>query len=60
MLKLFKNFTIKEWLIVIMCVLLTCVNVSLELRIPDYMSDITRLIQSTGEDVTNEILIQGL
>ena len=59
MLKLFKNFTFKEWLIVIMCVLLTCINVSLELRIPDYMSEITRLIQSGSDTMKNDILIQG-
>ena len=59
MIKLLKNFTIKEWLIVLLCVLLTCINVSLELRIPDYMSDITRLIQSTGDNITNEIIKTG-
>ena len=59
MIKLLKNFTYKEWLIVIVCIVLTCVNVSLELRIPDYMSEITRLIQSSSDSMRHDILVQG-
>ena len=59
MIKLLKNFTFKEWLIVLVCVFFTCINVSLELRIPDYMSEITRLIQSGSATMKNDILIQG-
>ena len=59
MIKLLKNFTFKEWLIVLVCILLTCINVSLELRIPDYMSDITRLIQSGSDTMKHDILVQG-
>ena len=50
MIKLLKNFTIKEWLIVLMCIALTYVNVTLELKIPDYMSEITKLIQSSSSN----------
>ena len=60
MIKLLKNFTIKEWLIVLMCIILTYINVTLELKIPDYMSEITRLIQSSSENMNHEILIQGM
>ena len=60
MIKLLKNFTYKEWLIVILCIILTCINVSLELRIPDYMSEITRLIQSSSDSMRHDILVQGL
>ena len=60
MIKLFKNFTIKEWLIVLMCIALTYVNVTLELKIPDYMSEITTLIQSSSNTMNHDILIQGM
>lgn len=59
MLKLFKNFTFKEWLIVLLCIVLVCFNVGLELKIPDYMSEITALIQSNSSSMKTDILIQG-
>ena len=60
MIKLLKNFTFKEWLIVLMCIILTYINVTLELKIPDYMSEITKLIQSSSNTMNHDILIQGM
>ena len=46
MLKLLKNLTKKEWLYAIFCVILIVGQVWLELKIPDYMSEITVLISA--------------
>lgn len=58
MLKLFKNLEKKDWI----CIFISCVfivlQVWLELKIPDYMSKITELVQLNG--TINEILVQGL
>lgn len=58
MFKLFKNFTKKDCLLVIICVSFVVLQVFLDLKLPDYMSEITRLIQTEGSTL-NEILIQG-
>ena len=58
MLKMFKNFTKKDWLIVFIVVLLISFQVWLDLKLPDYMSTITRLIQTDGSTIL-EILKQG-
>jgi ATP-binding cassette subfamily B protein len=60
MIKLLKNFTFKDWLIVLMCIILTYINVKLELKIPDYMSEITTLIQTSSKTMTHDILVQGM
>lgn len=59
MFKLFKNFSKKDIFYIIFCILFIVVQVWLDLKLPDYMSEITVLVQS--EDSTlNDILIQGL
>ncbi len=60
MIKLLKNFKFKDWLIVLMCILLTYINVQLELKIPDYMSEITTLIQTNSSTMSHDILVQGM
>ncbi len=59
MIKLFKNFTKKEIFIILICIALVVVNVFFELRLPDYMSEITKLIQ-TDNSTMKDILTQGL
>ena len=49
MLKLLKNFTKKDWLLSILVVLLVVFQVWLDLKLPDYMSQITRLVQTEGK-----------
>ena len=58
MLKLFKKFGKKEWLYVMISVLLIVVQVWLELKMPDYMSAITKLVKTEGSAIS-EILKNG-
>ena len=60
MIKLLKTFRFRDWLIVLMCILLTYINVQLELKIPDYMSEITTLIQTNSSTMSHDILVQGM
>lgn len=48
MLKILKRLTAKEVTMLIFAVLFVCLNVYLELKIPDYMSDITTLLSTKG------------
>ena len=56
---IFKNFNKKDVFMILCCVLLIVFQVYLDLKLPDYMSKITILIQS-GTDSIKDILIQGL
>ena len=58
MIKLLKNFNKKEWLVIIFCLTLIVGQVWLELKMPDYMSEITVLVQSEGSKM-KDILING-
>ena len=59
MLKLFKNFSKKDILIIITCVVIVFFQVWIELRLPEYMSEITKLIQTEGSKM-GDILFQGM
>lgn len=59
MLKLLKNLTKKEWLYAIFCIILIIGQVWLELKIPDYMSEITVLVQTEGSKMSDIILNGG-
>ena len=58
MLKLFKNFEKKDYLIILVVFVLVIFSVFLDLRIPEYMSEITTLVQ-TENSTMNEVLIAG-
>ena len=58
MFKLLKNFGKKEWLLVIISFILIVCQVWLELKMPDYMSEITKLVQTEGSKMS-DILING-
>ena len=58
MIKLLKNFTKKEWSLSFLVVLFVLLQTWLELKIPDYMSQITKLVQTEGSSM-NEILQNG-
>ena len=58
MLKLFKNFTKKDYLLISISLLLIVFQVWLDLKIPDYMSEITKLVQTEGSQMS-DILYQG-
>ncbi|MBR4619217.1 MAG: ABC transporter ATP-binding protein [Bacilli bacterium] len=59
MIKLLKNFDKKDILIILLCVLIMVFQVWIELRLPEYMSEITRLIETDGSSM-KEILTQGI
>ena len=58
MFKLFKNFTKKDYLLILICLLLIVFHVWLDLKLPDYMSDITVLVKTEGNTMS-DILEQG-
>ena len=58
MFKLFKNLTKKEVIFMIISSLLIIFQVALELKMPDYMSQITVLVQTEGSSF-NDILLNG-
>lgn len=58
MLKLIKYLKSKEWWEVGFCLIFVVVQVWLDLKLPDYMSEITRLVQTPGSEL-NEILNVG-
>jgi len=59
MFKLFKNLSKKDYIYVLLCITLVCIHVWLELKVPDYMSGITALVQTEGSKMS-EILEQGV
>ena len=58
MLKIFKYFKKENWIVVLICVVLVAGQVGLDLRLPDYMSQITRLVQTEGSQMS-DIFIAG-
>lgn len=58
MLKILKNFKGKEWILLSISIVFIVSQVWLDLRLPDYMSDITRLVQTPGSKMS-EILTSG-
>ena len=59
MFKLFKNLSKKDYIYILLCITLVCIHVWLELKVPDYMSGITALVQTEGSKMS-EILEQGV
>ena len=59
MIKLLKNFTIKEWILTLFILVLVVFQVWLDLKLPDYMSEITQLVQTEGSQMS-EILKNGV
>lgn len=58
MLKLLKNLNKKDCIYAFFCSILIILGVWLELKMPDYMSNITQLVQTRGASMT-DILVQG-
>lgn len=58
MTKLLKEFNKKDYFFVLICILLIVFQVWLDLRLPDYMSEITKLVQTEGSKMS-DILTQG-
>lgn len=58
MLKILKYLTKKDWMFVLCSFFFVVVQVYLDLRLPDYMSEITRLVQTPNSEMS-EILSAG-
>ena len=59
MIKILKNLNKKDILIILICFILIAAQVWLELKMPDYMSQITRLVQTEGSNF-KDILHNGV
>lgn len=58
MLKIFKHLKLKEWLQIAVSLVFIVAQVWLDLKLPDYMSAITRLVQTEGSSM-GDIWQQG-
>lgn len=58
MLKIFKRLNLKEWIQVAISLVFIVTQVWLDLKVPDYMSAITRLVQTPGS-LMSDIWKQG-
>jgi len=58
MFRIFRNFTKRDFLFLFGGVLLVAAQVGLELKMPDYMSEITRLVETPGSEI-RDILFNG-
>lgn len=58
MTKLLKEFNKKDYFMVFICTILIIFQVWLDLKLPDYMSEITRLVQTEGSKMS-DVLTQG-
>ena len=59
MFKLLNNLGKKEIFLIIICFVLVCVQVFLELELPEYMSEVTILVETEGNNM-EDILDNGL
>lgn len=59
MLRILRHLRWKEWLLVAACVVLIVGQVQLDLALPDYMSEITRLVQTEGSQMSDILLAGG-
>ena len=58
MFKLLKKFNKKQIFLIVCSIMFVAFHVGIELKIPDYMSEITVLIQTEGSEMS-DILRQG-
>ena len=59
MLKLLKDFSKKDWLTILVGIVFIVAQVWLDLKLPDYMSRITVLVQTEGSAMS-DIVMQGV
>ena len=59
MVKIFKYLKRNEWLLVLVSIVFIVTQVWLDLKLPDYMAEITTLIQTEGTG-TLELVVPGL
>ncbi|MBE6949325.1 MAG: ABC transporter ATP-binding protein [Ruminococcaceae bacterium] len=59
MLRIYKNLQKKDVLIILLAAVAIAGQVCLELRLPDYMSEITTLVQTPGSEMSSILLAGG-
>ncbi|MGX8679655.1 MAG: ABC transporter ATP-binding protein [Sphaerochaetaceae bacterium] len=59
MIKLLKKMKGREWLMAIICTLLVLAQIYFDLKLPDYMSDLTVLIETQGSQIS-DVLTTGV
>lgn len=59
MLKIYKNINRKDIVLIIISVIFIITQVWLDLKIPDYMANITRIVQTPNSEIS-EVLHEGL
>ena len=59
MLKLLKKLTLKDWILAVVAFAFIIVQVWLSLTMPDYMSEITKLVQTQGSEMSDILLAGG-
>ncbi|WP_027421841.1 ABC transporter ATP-binding protein [Lachnobacterium bovis] len=60
MLKIFKKFTKKEVLFIVIALSFIVLQVGLDLKLPDYMADITKLLEEKSGGHVSDIMEKGL
>ena len=60
MIKIFKKFTKKEVLFIIISLFFIILQVGLDLKLPDYMADITKLLETKNGGHVREIIENGV
>ncbi|MBQ3474704.1 MAG: ABC transporter ATP-binding protein [Bacilli bacterium] len=58
MIRIFSNLKLKDWLLILVIIGLIYAQVWLDLKMPDYMSEITKLVQTEGSQM-NDIISNG-
>lgn len=58
MIKLLKKLKPKQWLYILVCVALIVLQVYLDLKLPDYMASITKIVQTEGS-LVKDVLGEG-
>lgn len=59
MVRLFKNLSRKDWLCLAVSVGFIVLQVWLDLKMPDYMSEVTMLVQTPGSDIKDIVAAGG-
>ena len=59
MIRLFKNLSKKDWLFIFVSIGFIALQVWLDLKMPDYMSEITMLVQTPGSAMKDIVVAGG-
>lgn len=59
MLRILRFLRAKEWIMVVLCVAFIVGQVQLDLKLPEYMSEITTLVQTDGNEISQVMAAGG-